>query len=81
MKVLKKKNSFKLHDNIFFVIQGKDAYDVAVEKEFDECKELVGKALEKRGIKPGVKPNPTAAAATTTTDKLTEDVDKLKIKR
>ncbi len=58
---------------------GKDAYDVAVEKEFDECKELVAKALEKRGIKAGVKPNPIATAAAT--DKLTEDVDKLKLKR
>lgn len=56
------------------VFLGKDAYEVAVEKEFDECKELVGKALEKRGIKPGVKPN-------STTDKLAEDVDKLKLKR
>ncbi|CAF1280498.1 unnamed protein product [Rotaria sp. Silwood1] len=54
--------------------EGKDAHDVAVEKEFDECKELVVKALEKRGIKPGNKPN------STTTDKLTEDVDKLKLK-
>jgi hypothetical protein len=55
--------------------EGKDAYDVAVEKEFDECKEHVAKALEKRGIKPGSKPTSTP------TDKLTEDVDKLKLKR
>lgn len=54
---------------------GKDAYDVAVEKEFDECKELVVKGLEKRGIKPGTKPTPTS------TDKITEDVEKLKLKR
>lgn len=54
--------------------EGKDAYDVAVEKEFDECKELAAKALEKRGIKPGVKPN-------NSTDKLADDVDKLKLKR
>ena len=57
-----------------FFSSGKDAYDVAVEKEFDECKEIVAKALEKRGIKPGVKP-------TNSTDKIAEDVDKLKIKR
>lgn len=56
---------------------GKDAYDVAVEKEFDECKELVTKVLEKQGIKPGVKPNPTTGSI----DKLTEDIDKLKLKR
>ncbi|CAF4984768.1 unnamed protein product [Rotaria sp. Silwood1] len=56
--------------------EGKDAYDVAVEKEFDECKEIVAKALEKRGIKAGAKPNQTS----TTTDKLANDVDKLKIK-
>ncbi|CAF3553634.1 unnamed protein product [Rotaria sp. Silwood1] len=56
------------------VRNNEDAHDVAVEKEFDECKELVVKALEKRGIKPGNKPN------STTTDKLTEDVDKLKLK-
>ncbi|CAF0895356.1 unnamed protein product [Rotaria sordida] len=54
--------------------EGKDAYDVAVEKEFDECKDHVAKSLEKRGIKPGVKPAPAS------TDKLTEDVDKLKLK-
>ncbi|CAF1266169.1 unnamed protein product [Rotaria magnacalcarata] len=54
--------------------EGKDAYDVAVEKEFDECKETVAKQLEKKGIKPGSKPTPT------TTDKLAEDVDKLKLK-
>ena len=48
---------------------------MAVEKEFDECKDLVGKALEKRGIKPGSKPAPPAA------EKLAEDVDKLKLKR
>jgi hypothetical protein len=57
--------------------EGKDAYDVAVEKEFDECKEIVAKTLEKRGIKPGVKQNQT----TSTTDKLTDDVEKLRIKR
>ena len=56
---------------------GKDAYDVAVEKEFDECKEIVAKALEKRGIKAGVKPNSGAS----TGDKLSDDLDKLKIKR
>ena len=55
---------------------GKDAYDVAVEKEFDECKELVRKALEKKGIKAGVKP----AQATSLADKVTDDVDKLKLK-
>ena len=59
----------------FSPLLGKDAYDVAVEKEFDECKDSVGKALEKRGIKPGSKPNPPAA------EKLAEDVDKLKLKR
>lgn len=63
--------------SFFFFFQGKDAYDVAVEKEFDECKELVVKALEKRGIKPGVKPSSTGAS----TDKLAEDIDKLKLKR
>ncbi|CAF1056182.1 unnamed protein product [Didymodactylos carnosus] len=52
--------------------EGKDAYDVATEKEFDECKEIVARALEKRGIKPGKKD---------TTDKLADDVDKLKLKR
>jgi len=57
--------------------EGKDAYDVAVEKEFNECKETVAKALEKRGIKPGVKPQQPAPA----TDKLTDDVEKLRIKR
>ncbi len=56
---------------------GKDAYDVAVEKEFDECKDIVAKALEKRGIKAGVKPNPTVS----TGDKLSEDLEKLKVKR
>ena len=56
---------------------GKDAYDVAIEKEFDECKELVSKSLEKRGIKPGSK----ATSTTPATDKLTEDVEKLKLKR
>jgi ankyrin repeat protein len=56
--------------------EAKDAYDVAVEKEFDECKELVAKALEKRGIKAGNNANANATA----TDKLTEDVDKLKLK-
>jgi pentose-5-phosphate-3-epimerase len=61
------------------VFLGKDAYDVAVEKEFDECKEHVAKALEKRGIKAGVKPSPATTA--TATEKLTEDVDKLKLKR
>ncbi|CAF0932475.1 unnamed protein product [Adineta steineri] len=66
--------------------EGKDAYDVAVEKEFDECKDLVAKALEKRGIKPGNKATTTATTTTTTTttpatDKLTEDVEKLKLKR
>ncbi len=61
----------------FSFFEGKDAYDVAVEKEFDDCKDFVAKALEKRGIKPGSKPTPTATA----TDKLTEDVDKLKLKR
>lgn len=58
---------------------GKDAYDVAVEKEFDECKELIAKALEKRGIKPGVKPHHSTTAAAA--DKVSEDVDKLKLKR
>ncbi|CAF1165302.1 unnamed protein product [Adineta ricciae] len=57
--------------------EGKDAYDVAVEKEFDECKDLIAKALEKRGIKPGVKPH----HSTTATDKVSEDVEKLKLKR
>lgn len=57
------------------LFEGKDAYEVAVEKEFDECKEQVVKALEKRGIKPGSKPTPTP------TEKLAEDVDKLKLKR
>jgi hypothetical protein len=61
----------------FYFYLGKDAYDVAVEKEFDECKELISKALEKRGIKPGVKQQPPAPP----TDKVTEDVEKLKIKR
>jgi len=64
--------------------EGKDAYDVAVEKEFDECKELVAKALEKRGIKAGVKPNPPPPPPTptpATANKLTEDVEKLKIRR
>jgi hypothetical protein len=61
----------------FYLYLGKDAYDVAVEKEFNECKEIVAKALEKRGIKAGVKPNQTAS----TNDKLTDDVEKLKIKR
>jgi hypothetical protein len=56
---------------------GKDAYDVAVEKEFDECKETVAKTLEKRGIKAGVKPNSTAS----TGDKLSDDLEKLKVKR
>jgi hypothetical protein len=59
------------------LLLGKDAYDVSVEKEFDECKDIVSKALEKRGIKPGTKPNQPAQA----TDKLTDDVEKLKIKR
>lgn len=54
---------------------GKDAYDVAVEKEFDECKEIVAKALEKRGIKVGQKP------AQGSTEKVTEDLEKLKLKR
>ncbi|CAF2951580.1 unnamed protein product [Rotaria sp. Silwood2] len=63
------------------VRNNEDAYDVAVEKEFDECKDTVAKALEKRGIKPGNKQNPTTTTTTTTTtDKLTEDVDKLKLK-
>ncbi len=62
---------------MFFCYLGKDAYDVAVEREFDECKEIVAKALERRGIKPGVKPNQT----TSTGDKLSEDVEKLKVKR
>ncbi|CAF2530038.1 unnamed protein product [Rotaria sp. Silwood2] len=63
------------------VRNNEDAYDVAVEKEFDECKDIVAKALEKRGIKPGNKQNPTTTTTTTTTtDKLTEDVDKLKLK-
>jgi hypothetical protein len=62
---------------VFFL--GKDAYDVAVEKEFDECKDLVGKALEKRGIKPGNKPN--QVASTTPPEKLADDVEKLKLKR
>lgn len=57
--------------------EGKDAYDVAVEKEFNECKELVGKALERRGIKPGVKGNATNGSA----DRLADDLDKLKTKR
>ena len=56
---------------------GKDAYDVSVEKEFNECKELVGKALERRGIKPGVKANATNGSA----DRLADDMDKLKTKR
>jgi len=60
-----------------FSFLGKDAHEVAVEKEFDECKELVAKALEKRGIKPGSKPTPPAPA----TEKLTEEVEKLKLKR
>jgi len=64
-----------IREFLFFSFSsGKDAYDVAVEKEFDECKELAAKALEKRGIKPGVKPN-------NSTDKLADDVDKLKLKR
>lgn len=54
---------------------GKDAYDVAVEKEFDECKEVVAKALERRGIKPGVKSTPGAG------DKLNDDMDKLRINK
>lgn len=58
---------------MFSLLLGKDAYDVAVEKEFDECKDIVAKALEKRGIKPGGNQN-------STTDKLAEDVDKLKLK-
>lgn len=57
----------------FFLSLGKDAYDVAVEKEFDECKETVTKALEKRGIKVGQKP----ASA----EKVSEDLEKLKLKR
>jgi ankyrin repeat protein len=57
--------------------EGKDAYDVAVEKEFDECKDIVAKALEKRGIKAGVKPTPTVS----TGDKLSDDLEKLKVKR
>ncbi|CAF3991501.1 unnamed protein product, partial [Rotaria sordida] len=57
--------------------EGKDAYDVAVEKEFDECKEIVAKALEKRGIKVGT----TSHQTSTTSDKLANDVDKLKIKQ
>lgn len=56
---------------------GKDAYDVAVEKEFDECKEIVAKALERRGIKAGVKPTPPSSGG----DKLHEDVDKLRINK
>ena len=62
---------------IAFSFVGKDAYDVATEKEFDECKDLVTKALEKRGIKPGSKPSPTVNP----TDKLADDIDKLKLKR
>lgn len=60
---------------MIFCIEGKDAYDVAVEKEFDECKEIVAKALEKRGIKAGVKTTPS------TGDKLNDDMDKLKINK
>ncbi len=72
------KNKPNFDDWIFFDLYlGKDAYDVAVEKEFDECKEIVARALEKRGIKAGVKPNQT----TPTPEKLTDDVEKLKIKR
>ena len=56
---------------------GKDAYDVATEKEFDECKDFVTKALEKRGIKPGSKSSPSVNL----TDKLADDIDKLKVKR
>ena len=36
---------------------GKDALDVATEKEFDECKDIVSKALEKRDLKPTSKPS------------------------
>ena len=46
---------------------------MAVEKEFDECKEIVSKALEKRGIKVGQKA-PSA-------DKVSEDLEKMKLKR
>ncbi len=73
----------KVKTNIFILnylsllCLGKDAYDVAVEKEFDECKETVAKTLEKRGIKAGVKPNSTAS----TGDKLSDDLEKLKVKR
>jgi len=64
-------------NSAFYFYLGKDAYDVSVEKEFDECKELISKALEKRGIKPGVKQQPPAPSI----DKVSEDVEKLKIKR
>ena len=77
MKVRKKRNINLIVEFSFYLYLGKDAYDVAVEKEFDECKELISKALEKRGIKPGVKPQPAAAS----TEKVTEEVEKLKIKR
>ena len=38
-------------------VVGKDALDVATEKEFDECKDIVSKALEKRDLKPTLRPN------------------------
>lgn len=64
--------------NIVFlvVLIGKDAYDVAIERESDECKEIIAKALEKKGIKASSRGN----QSTTTTEKLTDDVEKLKIK-
>lgn len=74
MKVRRKKRFLSVK-YCFYLYLGKDAYDVAVEKEFDECRDIVARALEKRGIKPGVKPNQSGS------DKLAEDVDKLKIKR
>ncbi|CAF1037960.1 unnamed protein product [Adineta steineri] len=59
---------------------GKDAYDVAVEKEFDECRDIVAKALEKRGIKPGHKQSSSSHHSSSSTDKVSEDVEKLKIR-
>ena len=67
----------RVFEGLIELFAGKDAYDVAVEKEFNECKELVGKALERRGIKPGVKANVTNGSA----DRLADDLDKLKTKR
>lgn len=49
--------TFLLHSLFVSRYVGKDALDVATEKEFDECKDIVSKALEKRDLKPTSKPN------------------------